>query len=370
MVTPARVFAPGWLHIDGDRIAAVGPGQPPAAPDEVMTAATLVPGFIDAHVHGGGGASFGAGPEEAETAVRAHLAHGTTTMMASLVTDAPGRMLTQVRELATLVDDGLLAGLHLEAPWLSPNHAGAHQPGLLTLPSPGQVDELVDAARGRLRMVTLAPELPGALDAVRRLVTAGVTVGIGHTDATYDVARAALDAGATVGTHLFNAMRQLHHREPGPVAALLEHPDAYVELIADGVHLHPAVLRLAALAKPHLAVLVTDAMAAAATPGDGDFQLGPMTVRVRDGVARLADTGAIAGSTLTMAAAVRYAVQVAGLPIEDVVRAATASPAAMLGLDRVGALRPGYRADLVVLDDALDVSRVMRRGRWVATRPR
>ena len=370
MVTPARVFAPGWVHVEGDRIAAVGPGAPPAAPDEVVTAGTLVPGFVDTHVHGGGGASFGAGLAAAETVVGAHLAHGTTTMVASLVTDTPDRLLTQVRELDALVDDGLLAGLHLEGPWLSPVHAGAHQPGLLTHPTPAQVDALVDAAGGRLRMVTLAPELPGALDAVRRLVTAGVTVALGHTDATYDVARAALDAGATVGTHLFNAMRQLHHREPGPVAALLEHPDAYVELIADGVHLHPAVLRLAAQAKPHLSVLVTDAMAAAATPGEGDYQLGPMTVEVRDGVARLADTGAIAGSTLTMAAAVKYAVQVAGLPIEEVVRAATASPAAMLGLDRVGALRPGFRADLVVLDEGLEVSRVMRAGRWVATRPR
>jgi len=370
VVTPARVFAPGWVHVEGERIAAVGPGQPPAASDEVMTAATVVPGFVDAHVHGGGGASFDAGPAEAETVVGAHLAHGTTTMVASLVTDAPDRLLTQVRELGALVDDGLLAGLHLEGPWLSPSHAGAHQPALLTHPTPGQVDDLVDAARGQLRMVTLAPELPGALDAVRRLVTAGVTVALGHTDATYDVARAALDAGATVGTHLFNAMRQLHHREPGPIAALLEHPDAYVELIADGVHLHPAVLRLAAQAKPHLAALVTDAMAAAAIPGEGDYRLGPMTVQVRDGVARLAETGTIAGSTLTMASAVKYAVEVADLPIEDVVRAATASPAAMLGLDRVGALRPGYLADLVVLDEALDVTRVMRRGRWVATRPR
>jgi N-acetylglucosamine-6-phosphate deacetylase len=159
-------------------------------------------------------------------------------------------------------------------------------------------------------------------------------------------------------------MRGLHHREPGPVAALLEHPDAHVELVSDGVHVHPAALRLAARAKPQHTVLVTDAMAAAAAD-DGDYRLGRLTVTVRDGVARLADTGAIAGSTLTMAAAVRYAVQVAGLPLEDVVRAATATPAALHGLDRVGALRPGLDADLVVLDDDLTVQRVMRRGRWV-----
>jgi N-acetylglucosamine-6-phosphate deacetylase len=366
VVTPARVFAPGWVLVEGDRIADVRPGAPPRPPDLDLPAATVVPGYVDAHVHGGGGASFDTGcPEDAAAVARAHRTHGTTTIMASLVSDATESLARSVRELSGLVDDGLLAGLHLEGPWLSPLHAGAHDPGLLTEPTPAEVEALVEAACGHLRMVTLAPELPGGLDAVRRLTAAGVVAAIGHTNATYDDARDALDAGATVGTHLFNAMRGLHHREPGPVAALLEHPDAYVELIADGVHLHPAVLRLAATRKSHFAVLVTDAMAAAAAQ-DGDYVLGTLAVEVRDGVARLADTGAIAGSTLTMGAAVKYAVRVAGLPIEEVVRAATASPATMLGLDRVGALRPGFSADLVVLDEELDVLRVLHRGAWVS----
>jgi N-acetylglucosamine-6-phosphate deacetylase len=298
---------------------------------------------------------------------RTHLRHGTTTMTASLVTDTPSALNRSLRELAALVEDGLLAGLHLEGPWLSAKHAGAHDRALLIEPTERDVETLVEAAGGHLRMVTLAPELSGGLDAVRRLSTAGVVVAVGHTDATYDQARAALDAGASVGTHLFNAMRGIHHREPGPVTALMEHPDAYVELIADGVHLHPAVVRLAATPKPHRAVLVTDAMAAAGA-GDGDYDLGPMRVEVRSGVARLAGQGAIAGSTLTMASAVRFAVLEAGLPIEDAVRAASASPAAMLGLDRVGALRPGLRADLVVLDADLAVQRVLRGGAWVVDR--
>jgi N-acetylglucosamine-6-phosphate deacetylase len=298
---------------------------------------------------------------------RTHLRHGTTTMTASLVTDTPSALNRSLRELAALVEDGLLAGLHLEGPWLSAKHAGAHDRALLIEPTERDVETLVEAAGGHLRMVTLAPELSGGLDAVRRLSTAGVVVAVGHTDATYDQARAALDAGASVGTHLFNAMRGIHHREPGPVTALMEHPDAYVELIADGVHLHPAVVRLAATPKPHRAVLVTDAMAAAGA-GDGDYDLGPMRVEVRSGVARLAGQGAIAGSTLTMASAVRFAVLEAGLPIEDAVRAASASPAAMLGLDRVGALRPGLRADLVVLDADLAVHRVLRGGAWVVDR--
>jgi N-acetylglucosamine-6-phosphate deacetylase len=365
VVTPARILAPGWVHVDGDRIVDVGAGEPPRAADLSFPAGTLVPGFVDAHAHGGGGASFDTGSaEDAAAVTRVHLAHGTTSMMASLVTAAPDVLARSVRGLADAADAGVVAGIHLEGPWLSPGRAGAHDPALLRHPEPALVDELLEAGRGHVRMVTLAPELPGGLDAVRRLSAAGVVAGIGHTDASYDQTRAALDAGARVGTHLFNTMPALRHRDPGPVAALLEHPGAYVELIADGVHLHPAVLGLAARAKPGRTVLVTDAMAAAAA-ADGDYRLGRMDVTVRDGVARLRDTGAIAGSTLTMAAAVRYAVQVAGLALEDVVGAATAAPARLLGLDRVGALDPGFRADLVVLDPDLAVQRVLHRGRWV-----
>ncbi len=365
IVTPARIFAPGWLLVDGDRFADVGPGAPARSPDVELPGATVVPGFVDAHAHGGGGASYdGGSPDEAATVARTHLAHGTTSMMASLVSADHASLVGSVDRLADLVDDGLIAGIHLEGPWLSPEHAGAHDPELLVAATPGEVDALLAAGRGHIRMVTLAPERPGGLEAIRRLTAAGVASAIGHTDATYDQARAALDTGATVGTHLFNAMRGLHHREPGPVAALLEHPDAYVELIADGVHVHPAALRLAAGVKPLHTVLITDAMAAAAA-ADGDYRLGRMSVEVRDGVARLPGGGAIAGSTLTMAAALRYAVREVGLPIEDAVRAATATPAAMLRLDRVGALLPGYRADLVVLDDDLEVRRVLHRGTWV-----
>lgn len=365
VVTPARVFAPGWVHVEEDAVADVGSGAPPRPPDVDLPDATVVPGFVDVHAHGGGGASYDTGSaQDAAAVVRAHLAHGTTTAVASLVTAAPADLARTVGSLADVCDDGVLAGIHLEGPWLSPRRAGAHDIELLVEPKPADVDALLEAGRGHVRMVTLAPELPGGLDAIRRLTAAGVVSGIGHTDATYDEARAALDAGASVGTHLFNAMRKLHHREPGPIAALLEHPDAYVELIADGVHVHPAMLRLAARAKPHLTVLVTDAMAAAAA-ADGTYTLGRMTVDVREGVARLSEGGAIAGSTLTMAAAVRYAVRVAGLPLDEVIRAATLSPATMLRLDRVGALRPGYRADLVVLDDDLQVRRVLHRGAWV-----
>jgi N-acetylglucosamine-6-phosphate deacetylase len=367
VVTPARILAPGWLHLDGDRIVEVGEGPPPRPSDVDLGPVSVTPGFVDLHVHGGGGASFDSGTADAaDVAAAAHLAHGTTSMAASLVTDTPGRMSDAVRELALLVDDGRLAGIHLEGPWLSPRRSGAHQPGALTHPTPGAIEKLLTAGGGAVRMVTLAPELPGGLDAVGRLADAGVLVAIGHTDATYDEARAALDAGARLGTHLFNAMRPLHHRDPGPVGALLDAP-VDVELIADGVHLHPAVLRTVFAAKPGRCILVTDAMAAAGAP-DGDYRLGPMAIEVRDGVARLADgsgDGAIAGSTLTMDAAVRFAVRSAGLSLLDVVRAASTTPAAAWGLDDVGSIEAGRRADLVVLDDRLEVVRVMRAGAWL-----
>lgn len=372
VVTPARIHAPGWLLLDGDRIVKVGEGPPPRTPDVDLGTATLSPGFVDLHVHGGGGASFDSGTTgAAQVVAAAHLAHGTTSMAASLVTDTPERMASAVRELALLVGDGHLAGVHLEGPWLSPRRSGAHQPGSLAHPDPAAVEALLAAGDGAVRMVTLAPELPGGVNAVRLLASAGVVAAIGHTDATYDETRATLDAGARLGTHLFNAMRPLHHRDPGPVGALLDAP-VDVELIADGVHLHPAVLRTVFAAKPGRCILVTDAMAAAGAP-DGDYRLGPMAIQVRDGVARLASEdgdGAIAGSTLTMDAAVRFAVRTAGLPLLDVVHAASTAPAAAWGLDDVGAIEPGRRADLVVLDDTLEVVRVMRSGVWVADRAR
>jgi N-acetylglucosamine-6-phosphate deacetylase len=364
-----RMAGPGWVEVEAGRVTAVGAGEPPRHADAVLADATVSAGFVDAHAHGGGGRSFTEGTTEAaELVVAAHRAEGTTTMVASLVTESLDELERALQELSGAVRDGLLAGLHLEGPWLSPSYAGAHNPALLRDPEPADVERLLRAADGTVRMVTLAPELPGALDAVRLLVDRGVRAAVGHTDATYDCVREALAAGATVGTHLFNAMRGVHHREPGPAVALLEQPDAYVELVADGVHLHPAVVRTVARHTPGRFVLVTDAMAAA-TSADGDYRLGPLDVEVRGGVARLADSGVIAGSTLTMARAVRFSVTVAGVRLEDALRAATATPAAMLGLDDAGVLRPGARADLVVLDHDLQVAGVMQAGRWIRRPP-
>ncbi len=363
---PDALVERGWIEIGGEHLIALGAGSPPRRPDIDLTGHLVVPGFVDTHVHGGGGGAYTSGdPDTARRAAALHLHHGTTTTMASLVTAELSELERQVTALADLIEDGTLVGIHLEGPWLSPTHRGAHDPSLLRAPDRASVGRLLQAGRGTIRMVTIAPELDGGIDAIRQIVDAGVMAAIGHTDATYEQVRQALDAGATVGTHLFNTMRPVHHREPGPIIALLEDPRARIELIADGVHLHPATLRHAAQAAgPERTLLVTDAMAAAGAP-DGAYRLGDLDVQVTAGVARLTPGGAIAGSTLTMDAAFRHVVHTVGMTVPDAVRAACTTPAATLGLSGVGELRIGDRADLVALDSSLTVTGVMRAGTWV-----
>ncbi|MBW1602616.1 N-acetylglucosamine-6-phosphate deacetylase [Streptomyces sp. JJ66] len=367
VVTPTGVLAGGRVTVEGTRIAAVeaAPGEDPAALD--LTGHYLVPGFVDLHNHGGGGASFTSGTaEDVLTGVRTHRRHGTTTLVASTVTGELKTLARQASMLAELVQEGELAGVHFEGPFISPCRKGAHSEELLRDPDPAEVRELVRAAHGTAVMCTLATERPGGLDAVRTLVDHGVLAAVGHTDASYEQTRAAIDAGATVATHLFNAMPALNHRAPGPIAALLEDERVTVELINDGVHLHPAALRLAAThAGPHRTAFITDAMDAAGF-GDGRYRLGPLEVDVVDGVARLAGGDAIAGSTLTLDAALRRAVTVDGLPLPEAVHAVSTTPARLLGrADRIGAIAPGLDADLVVLDDGFTVTGVLRRGEWV-----
>ncbi|WEO76852.1 N-acetylglucosamine-6-phosphate deacetylase [Cryobacterium sp. SO2] len=364
VILPDRELAPGWVELRDGLITAAGEGEPPGAADAHFPDAVLAPGFVDAHNHGGGGASFNDVDTRAaaERIVRLHRVHGTTTMMASLVTAPLDEMERLVGALAELVRAGLLAGIHLEGPWLSPSHRGAHGEELLRLPDADSVDRLMRAGAGAVRMVTIAPELEGGLAAVARIVGYGAVAAVGHTDADYELTRAAIAAGATVGTHVFNAMRPVHHREPGAALALLEDPAVFAELIADGVHLHPAVVRLIteSRARP---VFVTDAMAAAGA-GEGEYKLGALDVRVADGQARLSD-GTIAGSLLTLSDAVRYAVLTAGVPLAHAVRAASQNPADLLSITDRGRIHPGQRADLVILTPTLHVQGVLQQGTWI-----
>ncbi|MDQ1056543.1 N-acetylglucosamine-6-phosphate deacetylase [Arthrobacter globiformis] len=366
VILPDAALEPGWVETDGSLILAAGSGRAAREPDFSFADGTLAPGFVDAHIHGGGGVSFN-DADPAAAAVRiaqVHRSHGTTTLMASLVTAPLTQLEKAVAALAALVEEGVLAGIHLEGPWLSPEHRGAHAEDLLLAPSPAAVDRLMLAGRGTVRMVTIAPELDGGLAAIRQVTGYGAVAAIGHTGAGYDLAREAIAAGATAGTHVFNAMRPLHHREPGPALALLEDPSVFAEVISDGVHLHPSLVRFI-LSSPARAVFVTDAMAAACAE-EGTYQLGGLDVRVADGEARLVSDGTIAGSILTLDAAVRHAVLDAGIPLADAVRAASQNPADMLGLSDVGRIEAGRQADLVVLAPDLDVAAVMKAGRWLS----
>ncbi|MHC0429630.1 N-acetylglucosamine-6-phosphate deacetylase [Streptomyces sp. O3] len=371
VLTGARVVLPTGIVEDGrvivDERGRIAGHVSGGAPEVDLSGCWVVPGFVDLHNHGGGGASFTSGTaDEVLTGVRTHREHGTTTLVASTVTGDMDFLAHRAGFLSELAEQGDIAGIHFEGPFIAPCRKGAHSEKLLRDPDPAEVRKLIDAGRGAARMVTLATELPGGVDSVRLLAEHGVIAAVGHTDATYEQTVEAIEAGATVATHLYNAMPGLGHRAPGPIAALLEDERVTVELINDGTHLHPAALELAFhRAGSGRVAFITDAMDAAGF-GDGRYMLGPLEVEVRDSVARLVEGGSIAGSTLTLDRAFKRAVTVDGLGVEDVVRAISANPAKLLGLyDMVGSLEAGKDADLVVLDAAFDLKGVLRKGEWV-----
>lgn len=362
IVTPSGIVD-GVLDWHGEQIAAIAPAPVPS------DAPWIVPGFVDMHVHGGGGHTMTTGStEDADAAARFHLAHGTTTLLASLVSSPFEVMLRAVTAYAPLVESGVIAGIHLEGPYLSQVMCGAQNPAFLRDPSRHELDTLLDTGPGVIRMVTIAPELPGALEATSRLVADGTVVAIGHTDATYQQVVEAIEAGATVGTHVFNGMRPPHHRAPGPVYALLAAPEVTCELIADGVHLADDTLRFATtVVGPNRAALITDAIDAAGM-ADGAYELGGQAVTVSGGVARLTgddgvpngSPGSIAGSTLTMDSAFRRAARATS--VAGAACMASTTPARALGLADRGALEVGLRADIVVLDASLRIQSIVRRG--------
>lgn len=377
IVTPDGVLEQGWLTVRDGLIEQIGsqqpgtngtgPGVEPGTYVVDLEGQWVLPGFVDIHCHGGGGASYTeTSAARLATAAAAHRRHGTTTTMASLVSGPIPTLVNQIAGLVELVQDGEFAGIHLEGPFISAARCGAHDPAVLRAPDRDSVNALLAAGKGAIRMVTLAPELDGGVEAVRRFVDAGVIVAIGHTDATLAQVLPAVDAGATVATHLFNGMRPLHHREPGPIGALLDDDRVTIELICDLVHLHPTVVRIAARhAGPNRTVLVTDAMAAAGV-GDGVYQVGALRVTVRDGVPTLDGGGALAASTLTLDAAVRNFVHTCGMSVVEAAEAVASRPAQLLGRkDEIGTLAPGAVADLVVLDEGLHTSQVMHNGVWV-----
>ena len=366
LIDDGAVTPDAWIAFADGLVQATGTGgawrELPAADVIDGHGAHLAPGFVDIHGHGGAGASFDDGVEAIRTARAMHLAHGTTRAVISLVTASIDDLAHRVGVVADLAErDAAILGSHLEGPFLDAGHKGAHTEALLRAPDAASVERLVDAGRGTVRQVTLAPELPGGLEATAQFVAAGTAVAVGHTAATEAEARAAFDAGATILTHAFNAMPGIHHRAPGPVVAAMRDDRVTLELIADGIHVHPDVISLAFAGAPGRIALITDAMAAAGA-SDGHYELGGLAVTVTAGTARLDSNGAIAGSTLTQDAALRLVVR-SGLALPAAVAALTSVPARAIGVaGRYGSLRPGAAADAVLLDDDLQVRQVWVNG--------
>jgi N-acetylglucosamine-6-phosphate deacetylase len=353
-----------WMLVDGDTITATGHGAAPAADSRVDVGGQwLVPGFIDLHCHGGGGFSFEDGPEAIRGALATHRAHGTTRSVISLVTNPLAELRSSLAMIADLCDaDPLILGSHVEGPFLELEHRGAHNPDFLREPQPEIVAELLSAARGTMRHMTIAPELVNALECVEVLVEAGVVVAVGHTNATFDEAQAAFTGGARMLTHVFNAMPGIHHRAPGPVVAAFEDDRVVLEIVLDGVHVHPDVAALTFSSAPGRVAIVTDAMAAAGS-ADGDYQLGSLAVTVTNGQAVLRGTNTIASSTLTMDNALLIAMESVGLSPSAAVEALTLAPARALGLEhRFGLLAEGFAADAVMLDHGWAVAGVWGAG--------
>ncbi|GAB2472780.1 N-acetylglucosamine-6-phosphate deacetylase [Xylanimonas ulmi] len=383
LVLPDAVIEDGALVLEGDRVAYAGPAAgAPVAAAHAPAGTTLLPGLVDVHDHGGGGASFpdATSAEQALVAVREHRANGTTTMLASLVTAGRETLIARAQLLGALADAGEIAGIHSEGPFLSYERRGAQSPEHLVPGDAALVRDLVAASGGHLRSMTVAPEVPGVAGpggVAEALIAADAVPSLGHTSGSAEQAEALIAQVAPAlrerglemtATHLFNGMPPLHHREPGPVAACLAaaaRGDMVVELVADGVHLAPATIRsvIEMVGADHVA-LVTDAMAAAGMP-DGSYVLGPMAVTVADGVARLTEGGSIAGGTARLIDVVRATVA-AGVPLLDAVRAASWVPARALGLNDVGGLVVGRRADVLVTDADLRPVRVIRAGVDVA----
>jgi len=379
-LTPFEEIPDAVIVIQGSKISGVGRRgtvELPRGGHEIdARRRTVVPGFVDVHIHGAGGRDVMGPTREALEVIAATVAvHGTTSIVATTVTSSQIETLESVAHIARFILHSSqyptrelcaeILGIHFEGPFISPARRGVHPAKWIVPPSRELLAQLLAEARGTAQILTLAPEMPGALDLVGDARKAGLVVSLGHTDATYEQAQAAIAAGASHAAHVFNAMRPFSHRGTGVIGAVLTSPTVSAELIADGVHVDEAAMRmLVNLKSPERVILVSDGISATGMP-DGKYQLGMFEVKVSGGVARNAE-GKLAGSTLTLDRALRNIVSL-GVPLISAVQMITANPARQIGLGtRKGVLAPGADADLVFLNDELEVSGVMTRGAGLA----
>ncbi len=374
IVTESHVIDNGWLLVSDGIIEAIG-GNDDAVPGtgyDIVDAqgGIVLPGFIDVHVHGGAGHDFMDAERDGLLAItRFHAEHGTTSILATSLTASRDELTAVLERVNDFMTEPMpysqVLGVHFEGPFISEAWKGAQNPAYIVPPQPEWLEAWTKRFPGVIKIQTLAPETEGALEYIELLARHGIVPSCGHTDATYDRIIAAADHGLRHAVHTFNAMRAFHHREPGTVGAVLTDKRIMAEVIADGHHVHPAGIKMLTAAKGEDNVmLVTDAMAAAGMP-DGDYDLGGLPVQMMCGVARLKASGNLAGSTLTMIDAFRYIVREIGISLVGASKMASLNPARQLGIDGDrGAIAPGKRADLLLLDDSHHIRQV-----WIGGKP-
>lgn len=376
IVTPFRVIERGTVVVEGKRIAAIGASGEVFVPENVRTfdctGMMITPGFVDLLVHGGGGYGFADGNADAVRRISDFFfQHGTTGMLAALYSKSEAELEQDVRRIAGFIKSSKPSnvwGIHLEGPFINPELHGAMKAQYLWKPAVQKWKQLFEASQGTIRLMTIAPELPGVDEVMRAAAKNDVVLSIGHSAATYPEVLSAIDNGAAHVTHMFNAMKPFHHRDPGVVTAALLHNELKVELIADGIHVHPAVMRLIYNVKGEGGILlITDAIRASGMP-DGEYTFMDQRIFVKEKRAYLED-GTLAGSTLTMERAVRNMVQQVHVPLTDAVRMASLNGAKVLGLEHhKGILAVGKDADLAVLNKDFEVQMTVYEGTIVYTR--